>query len=86
MICKKDLEKVMGTLLNKEIDTEVILNAIADYCNKSKEFISSLLTFRVIQATNSDGHICKGMINLGNEYIWVNLDRITEASMPKYIY
>lgn len=85
MISKNELKNILKSLISKEVDKDIILNAISEYCNKNSELLSLNFMFRVIQSTTSSGNMYRGMIHCGEEYIPVGLECFKEGLSIKYV-
>lgn len=81
---KKDLKEIVCLMLGKEVDTNILLNLLSHYYNRSIEALSSVLNFKVIQCANLKGTTYKGIINFEDESLIVDLSCNYNGAYPKY--
>lgn len=81
---KKDLKQIMCSMLGKEIDTNILLDLLSSYYNRSIETLSSVLKFKIIQCANLKGTTYKGVINFEDESLIVDLSYAYNGDHPTY--
>lgn len=81
---KKDLKQIMCSMLGKEIDTNILLDLLSSYYNRSIETLSSVLNFKIIQCTHLKGTTYKGVINFEDESLIVDLSCAYNGHYPTY--
>ena len=81
---KKDLKQIMYLMLGKEVDTNILLDLLSSYYNRSIETLSSVLNFKIIQYTHLKGTTYKGVINFEDESLIVDLSCAYNGHYPTY--
>lgn len=81
----KDLESLMGTLLGKEVDMNILLDMFANYYNRSVETLTDVLKFTVITCGSVKGTVHKGIVSFEDTSLTINLDCAYNGYDPKYI-